>query len=100
MCPRTGRRRVLSALLQGKRRQRVEDFQIDRFLDDLGSFHVVVEESYPVARMAGLRRLADRYGLTAYDAAYLDVARRRGLALATLDERLRNACRLDGVALV
>jgi predicted nucleic acid-binding protein len=33
-------------------------------------------------------------GLTAYDAAYLDCASRKGFALATLDEKLRQACLL------
>lgn len=35
--------------------------------------------------------LADRYGLTVYDAAYVELAGRRGLPLATLDEDMRRA---------
>jgi predicted nucleic acid-binding protein len=35
--------------------------------------------------------------LTAYDAAYLDCALRNGYPMATLDERLRKACRDAGV---
>jgi predicted nucleic acid-binding protein len=37
--------------------------------------------------------LADRFGLTIYDAAYLEVARRQGLPLATGDHALRQAAR-------
>jgi predicted nucleic acid-binding protein len=37
--------------------------------------------------------------LTAYDAAYLDLARHRGIPLATLDQDLADACRSAGVAL-
>jgi len=44
--------------------------------------------------------LALEHGLTAYDAAYLDLAMRRGLPLATADARLRAACRTAGVTLV
>ena len=35
--------------------------------------------------------LADRFGLTVYDAAYLELAQRRGLPLATLDAALCSA---------
>jgi len=38
--------------------------------------------------------------LTAYDAAYLALAARRGLALATVDDRLRRAAASSGVELV
>ena len=38
-----------------------------------------------------LPQLADRFRLTAYDAAYLELAQRRKLPLATLDQRLHTA---------
>ena len=41
--------------------------------------------------------LSDRYELTAYDAAYLELAIRQRLPLATLDERLATAARAAGV---
>jgi predicted nucleic acid-binding protein len=41
-----------------------------------------------------------RYGLSAYDAAYLELAKRRGLPLATFDKELINAAPQEGVALV
>jgi predicted nucleic acid-binding protein len=48
----------------------------------------------------GIFRLADRHGLTVYDAAYLDLGLRKSLPLASLDDALvraaerlnRNAC--------
>ena len=45
-------------------------------------------------------RLAERHGLTIYDAAYLELARRKGLPLATLDQELRAAAALEGVPLL
>ncbi|MBN9243832.1 MAG: type II toxin-antitoxin system VapC family toxin [Mesorhizobium sp.] len=42
-------------------------------------------------------RLADRRGLTPYDAAYLELAQRRRLPLATLDRDLANAAEAEGV---
>jgi len=44
--------------------------------------------------------LASRYKLTTYDAAYLELAQRRQLPLATLDTELRNAGRLEGLPLL
>jgi predicted nucleic acid-binding protein len=44
--------------------------------------------------------IARQLDLTAYDAAYLALAARRGVALATVDERLRRACERAGVELV
>jgi hypothetical protein len=45
-------------------------------------------------------QLADRFGLTPYDAAYLELAQRRTLPLATLDEPLRAAAPAVGVQLL
>ena len=44
-------------------------------------------------------RLAEEHQLTTYDAAYLELAERRGLALATLDEELRRAAEARGLDL-
>jgi predicted nucleic acid-binding protein len=41
--------------------------------------------------------LAERHGLTVYDAAYLELALRRGLPLATLDRELGSAAKAEGV---
>ncbi|HVY16433.1 MAG TPA: type II toxin-antitoxin system VapC family toxin [Rhodopila sp.] len=45
-------------------------------------------------------RLADRFRLTAYDAVYLELAQRRQLPLASLDEDLRRAGSTLGVTLL
>jgi predicted nucleic acid-binding protein len=45
-------------------------------------------------------RLAERHQLTLYDAAYLELALRRNLPLATLDEDLRRAVRAEKVKLL
>lgn len=44
--------------------------------------------------------LAERHGLTVYDATYLELAIRTGLPLATRDKRLRAAAGDRGVALL
>ena len=48
----------------------------------------------------GALDLAREHDLTPYDAAYLDLARSRGMGLATSDERLAAVCLTVGVPLV
>jgi predicted nucleic acid-binding protein len=43
---------------------------------------------------------ADRYRLTLYDAAYLELSIRLSIPLATFDAALRRAAAADGVALL
>jgi predicted nucleic acid-binding protein len=47
-----------------------------------------------------LESLARRQNVAAYDAAYLDLALRTGLALATSDEPLRRAAIAQGIAVL
>ena len=62
----------------------------------------------PIARDAETERqawgataqLARRHGLTCYDAAYLELAQRRRLPLATLDRELRAAAAAEGISLL
>ena len=61
----------------------------------------VVEYACEPASAVGRRgSLCRDYGLTAYDAAYLDLAMREDLPLATFDSRLRRAARKAGVTLL
>ncbi len=50
--------------------------------------------------MGPVLALARAHGLSAYDAAYLELAMREGLPLATEDAALRAAAERVGVALV
>lgn len=64
----------------------------------------LVEDMSPVVEAAGshqaLLDIARRRRLAAYDAAYLDLALRSGLPLATLDRRLAEAAAAEGVEIV
>jgi predicted nucleic acid-binding protein len=89
---------VANGLLAAERRRRIsvsDTARAARLLVDLGV------EIVPVAlSTAGDAALvtARQLKLTVYDAGYLDLARDRGLALATLDDDLARACRAAGVA--
>lgn len=60
---------------------------------------VAVERSTLPRLLRTTLAIADRLSISAYDAAYLELALREGLPLATLDESLRRAAPRSGVAL-
>ena len=91
---------VLNGLIRAKRRGRATDVQITRFLADLNSLNILIDRRYGLAHWENLRRLADKYLLTSYDAAYLELAIRSELPLATLDAALRKAATEEQVQLL
>lgn len=49
---------------------------------------------------SSIRPLAQRHGLSGYDACYLDLARKLGSPLATLDRKLRAAAEAEGLTVL
>lgn len=91
---------IANVLRVGIRRQlHTTDFR-DRVLSDLSEFPIHVDPETHRQAWGPTARLAERHGLTVYDAAYLELALRRGLPLATLDEYLRAAAGVEGVPLL
>ena len=88
---------VRNALVQGERRGRFDQSGTGRFLRDLSQFAVSIDRA-PEER--SVLELARRHRLSVYDAAYLELAQRRGFPLATLDNALDAAARGEGVPLV
>jgi len=84
---------VSNALLVAERRGRVTQAMVAGFLEYLRSLPIVV------GIFGEVLLLAREQGLSVYDAAYLDLALRRGLPLATQDQVLREAARRMGVEL-
>lgn len=89
---------IVNALVVGERRERITPVETARFLTLLGELPVEVEE-IPFGGLSELASLSREYGLSAYDAAYLGVAVRRGVLLATQDTSLRKAARKAGVGI-
>jgi len=71
-----------------------------RFLDDLAKLPIALGPTSAALVFSRVQRLSREHSLTAYDAAYLDLALDYGLPLATLDDDLLQACRKAGVELV
>ncbi|HRP05652.1 MAG TPA: type II toxin-antitoxin system VapC family toxin [Opitutaceae bacterium] len=88
-----------NVLLGAKRKGRIDRAGIEKFLSLLGAFDIEVDGVTMHAAWSRTLALAESFGLTLYDAAYLELTLRMGLPLATLDETLRRAVRKAGGAL-
>jgi predicted nucleic acid-binding protein len=86
---------IRNTVLVGVRRNRITKADAVAFLKSLRDFPIrlAIPPSYD-----GVFELADRHGLTVYDAAYLDLAVREGLPLASLDGPLIRAAQASGIA--
>ena len=91
---------VLNALLVGEKRKRISQEHIQSFLGDLAMLPITLQPSPAGIVFTRIQSLSRRHGLTAYDAAYLDLALDRRLPLATLDADLIAACKDAHVELV
>jgi len=91
---------VANVLLVAERHKRLSKADTARFVELLQSLPIRVEPIHTSGEMDRLLALARGTGLSSYDACYLDLAMRRGLALATLDKPLRRAAKRHHVALV
>lgn len=88
---------VANALLIAERRNRLAVSQLNRVRQILTQLPIVVIDAR-LDSIWDVLEIARADGLSAYDAAYLHLARVRGVPLATLDARLR--CSLWNVALL
>lgn len=90
---------VVNGLLVAHRRKRLNPAQLKAGFNDLGQFPIMVEAPPAAAIQRGVLELAMKHNLSAYDAAYLELAIRDSLPLATLDAKLQAACKKAGVVL-
>jgi predicted nucleic acid-binding protein len=100
MAPAFWPHEVLNALLAGEKHKRISAALAQSFLNDLGALPIELEQFPATTVFDRIRALGRQYGLTAYDAAYLDLSLNSGVPLATLDEDLSRACRKAGAGLV
>ena len=91
---------VSNGLLMAVRRQRIRPGRAELFWDELAVLPVGVEPPLLPRQAKAVLALARQFGLTAYDAAYLELAQRKGFPLATLDSTLLMAAVPAGVSLV
>ena len=88
---------VANALLMGERRKRATEAKVTTFLGLLKSLPISADDETASRAWQESLQLARTYQLTVYDAAYLELALRRGLPLASLDNKLKAAADAAGV---
>jgi predicted nucleic acid-binding protein len=98
--PALWRLEVANILEMGVRRRRTDASFRDATLADLALLPIQIDPETDRQAWTSTMQLAERYGLTLYDAAYLELARRRGLPLATLDVELRAAAGKEKIRLL
>ena len=91
---------IANALVVAERRHRLKLTETSRFLSLIEGLDIVVDPGTSARAFGETLSLARRHGLSAYDAAYLELALREDLPLATLDRDLGNAARKLGVKLI
>lgn len=89
---------VANGLATGLRRGRTSVTEVDDFLEDLSLLDIRVDDVAP--SLGELVSGASQHDLTTYDAAYLLLAQRHRLPLATCDRRLQTAAERSGIALI
>jgi predicted nucleic acid-binding protein len=90
---------VTNAMLVGERRGRCDQTDTSRWTAFLSSLSIVVDEHNGTRVFNEVVALARAHKLSTYDAAYLELALRRDLPLATLDKPLKAAAATAGVQL-
>jgi predicted nucleic acid-binding protein len=91
---------ALNGLLMAERRRRLDTKRRQRLADFLRDLPVTLDAETADQAWTATARLAERYRLTMYDAAYLELAQRRRLPLATLDQDLIRAGKALGMTLL
>jgi len=97
LVPALWRLEVSNSLTVAVRRGRIDAEFRRAALDDLALLDITTDPHTDTHAWAETLLLADRFGLTVYDAVYLELARHRALPLATLDQDLSAAASALGI---
>ena len=98
--PALWRLEIANSLTVAVRRGRIDANFRRAVLSDLALLDITADDHTDVHAWGETLSVADRFQLTVYDAAYLELAQRRNLPLATLDRELRVAAKSLGLHLM
>jgi len=82
---------VENVLLVAERRKRLSEADSTRFIALLTELPIMIEQESPERMMREILALARDHQISSYDASYLDLAMRKGVPIATLDDGLIKA---------
>jgi predicted nucleic acid-binding protein len=91
---------VTNVIAVAERQNRITPAKTDEFIRELNKLDIEIDYDATTRAFDHLLPLCRKYHLSSYDATYLDLAHRRKLPLATLDEPLRKAAKKLGVKLL
>ena len=95
--PATWGLEVANVIARAEAKQLVTEARSGHFMELLGGVSIVADTATFTHALGDTLQLARRYKLSSYDASYLELALRRGLPLATLDDDLQKAAKKAGV---
>ena len=95
--PATWGLEVANVIARAEAKALVTEARSGAFLEMLDGVSIEVDAATFAHALGAILHLARRYKLSAYDASYLELALRRGIPLATLDEDLQKAAKKVGV---
>ena len=84
---------VANVLLVAERRKRITRLDTVRYISLLQRLPIEIERESLLRTVRDVLTLGREQDLSAYDAAYLELALRKGVPLATLDKKLRQAAK-------
>ncbi|HEY3856839.1 MAG TPA: type II toxin-antitoxin system VapC family toxin [Verrucomicrobiae bacterium] len=88
---------MANILMVAQRRRRLTSMERRAALEKLADMQFSVDEEGTRNAFGNISELAEKHGLTIYDATYLELALRLSLPLASRDQTLRNAAKRCGV---
>lgn len=88
---------ISNVLALAERKGRITPVKVAEFIALIASLDLEIDVEAPSRAFTHLLPLCRTYHLTSYDAIYLDLAVRRRLPIATLDEPLRKAAKKIGI---
>ncbi len=94
--PATWHLEIGNALLAAERRRFLEPAQLEEALRHIAALPISIDAETGERALGDTMRLARDYGLSLHDAAYLELALRRGIMLVSFDAALRRAGQVAG----
>ena len=90
---------VMNVLLMAQRRNRLEKDKISNILQTLSNLNISTDKKHIEINEPNFISFAVKHQITSYDAAYLYLAKRENIPLATLDKKMKQIAQNLGVFL-
>jgi predicted nucleic acid-binding protein len=89
---------IYNSLLTAERRKRITAAESANWLNKITALKISIGALLNFREAGDILSIAREYGLSMYDASYVELARRAALPLATIDRKLDAAARKSGIS--